>query len=224
MFIKKNDGKLLLLCKALIPGKRYLGEIKKINLEKINGLYNFIIEDSKNEEEYEISENKGTIISLVFPEELDFNSTDSYIIRYVTDYPERLEGIKLNPSASDKLNCENKNGFKECNVSKNHFYKNGYYYTYYNNSLGNESIAYEASTVKIILKENIPPVESDKPNKPENKNLVAIIVGSVLGGLALIGIIVFFILRYFRRKKLSIEDFPGKNDNTLLVTTKDEDI
>ena len=218
--LKKNDEKLLLLCKALLPGKNILGEIKKINLDQINRLYNFIIVDSKNEEEYTISEKEGTIIFSVYPEVLDFNSKDSYIIRYVTDYPERLEGIKLNPSASDKLNCENKNGFKECNVPQNHFNKDGYYYTYYNNSLGNESIAYETSTVKIILKQNIP-IDSDKPNNHENKNLVGIIVGSVVGGLALIGIIVFFVVRYYRKKNISIEDLPGKNDNALLDSTED---
>ena len=214
----KNDEKLLLLCKALIPGKRSLGEIKQINLTQINMLYNFIIVNSKNEEEYTISDMQGTIISLVYPEELDFNSKDSYIIRYVTDYPERLKGIKLNIESSDKLNCEDKNGFKQCIVPKNHFNEEGYYYTYYDNSLGNKSIAYEASAIKIInLKEN----NSDSNN---NNNLAGIIAGFVVGGLVLIVIIVFFIVRYYRRKNATNDGFSGKIENMQLNLIKDDDI
>jgi len=214
----KNDEKLLLLCKALIPGKSSLGEIKKINLTQINILYNLIIVNSKNEEEYTISDKQGTIISLVYPEELDFNSNDSYIIRYATDYPERLKGIKLNIESSDELKCEDKNGFKQCIVPKNHFNQEGYYYTYYNNSFGNKSIAYEASTIKIIiLKEN----NSDSNN---NNNLAGIIAGCVAGGLVLIAIIVFFIVRYYRRKNSTIDGFSGKSENMLLKTTKNEGV
>ena len=212
--LKKNDEKLLLLCKTLISGKYSLGEIKEINLTQINILYNFIIVDSKNEEEFTISDEEGTLISFVYPEELDFNLKDSYIVRYITDYPERLEGIQLNSISSDKLNCENKNGFKDCIVPESHFNKEGYYYTYYNNSLGNTSIAYEASTVKIILRQN---------NKPEDSNknkLIGIIVGSAVGGLALIAIIIVFIVRYYKRKKNIINDFSEKSENRLFISNE----
>ena len=204
--LKKNDEKLLLLCNALIPGKGSLGEIKEINLDKINIFYNFIIVNSKNEEEYIISDIEGTIISLIYPEELYFNVTDSYIIRYVTDYPEKLKDIKLNIEASEPLNCEDKTGLKECIVSKNHFNKEGYYYTYYNNSLGNTSIAYEASTVKIILQ------QSDKSDDSSNKNkLIGIIVGCSVGGLIVIGLIIFFVVRHHKiKKKINIDKVSGK--------------
>ena len=129
------------------------------------------------------------------------------------------------------MNCENKNGFKECIVPESHFNKGGYYYTYYNNSLGQESIAYESPKIKIILKQDKPdesdksdkPNESDKPNNSNSKNLVGIIVGSVVGGLVLIGIIIFFVVRYYRKKKLTIDDFSEKNENVLLASNKDED-
>ena len=48
-----------------------------------------------------------------------------------------------------------------------------------------------------------------KPGKPDDsnkRNLVGIIVGSVLGGLVLIGLIVFFVVRYYRKKKVNIND------------------
>ena len=125
-----------------------------------------------------------------------------------------MEGIQLNSISSDKLNCENKNGFKDCIVPESHFNKEGYYYTYYNNSLGNTSIAYEASTVKIILRQN---------NKPEDSNknkLIGIIVGSAVGGLALIAIIIVFIVRYYKRKKNIINDFSEKSENRLFISNE----
>ena len=209
LFKKNNisDEKLLFLCKASVQGKGSIGEIAKIKLNHLNILYNFIIVGSKNEEEYIVSDKEGTIISSVYPEELDFNSKDSYIIRYITDYPERLKDIKLNCESPDILNCENKKGFKQCNVSKSHFNKEGNYHTYYNNSFGSSSIAYEASTVKIILKEN-------KPDDSK-KNLAGIIAGSVIGGVALIGIIIFLVVRYYKKKKAVADDFSGKSEDIL---------
>ena len=220
--LKKNDEKLLLLCKALIPGKSFLGEIKKTNLAHLNILYNFIIIDGKNEEEYTIYDKEGSIISLVFPEELDFNSTDSYIIRYITDYPERLKGIKLNSKSSDSLICKDKKDFKECIVPEKHFNEEGYYYTYYTNSLSKESIAYEASIIKIILKPKKPD-ESDKTDKPgesddsNKKTAIIIIVGSVVGGLVIIGIILFFVIRRCKGKKKNIDVVPRSEEDILTI-------
>ena len=93
-----------------------------MNLEHLNILYNFDIVNSQNEEEYAIFNNEGSLISLVFPEELDFTLQDSYIIRYITEHPEKLQGIKLNLESSKILNCENKKGFKQCIVPKDHLF------------------------------------------------------------------------------------------------------
>ena len=206
--LKKDDQKLLLLCKALIPGKGYIGEIKEINLSQISVLYNLKIIESKNEEEYTISNNEGTLVSSIYPEELNFNSQESYIIKYITDYPERLKGIQLNINSSDKLNCENKIGFKQCIVPKNHFNEEGYYYTYYDNSFGTKSIAYEAPKIKIILN-----------NDESNKNLIIIIVCSAVGGLILIGIILFFLIRHYKGKKQNLDGIPGNEENIISFST-----
>ena len=206
--LKKDDQKLLLLCKALIPGKGYIGEIKELNLSQISVLYNLKIIESKNEEEYTISNNEGTLISSIYPEELNFNSQESYIIKYITDYPERLKGIQLNINSSDKLNCENKIGFKQCIVPKNHFNEEGYYYTYYDNSFGTKSIAYEAPKIKIILN-----------NDESNKNLIIIIVCSAVGGLILIGIILFFLIRHYKGKKQNLDGIPGNEENIISFST-----
>ena len=213
--LKKNDEKLLLLCEALVQGKGSIGKITKIKLNNLNILYNFIIIDSKNEEEYVVSDKEGTMISLIYPEDLNFTSKESYNIIYITDFPERFEDIKLNSESPDVLNCENKKGFKQCIVPKNHFNEEGYYYTYYNNSFGNESIAYEVSTVKIILKQNgTDEPESDKSDEPDNSktNLIIIISVSVFVGLALIAIIVFFAIKYYRKKKFIVDGYTGKDE------------
>ena len=68
------------------------------------------------------------------------------------DYPERLNGIKLN-NTSKELECENKNRIKECKVTQAHFTKNGDYNTYIDNSFGYVLIAYEIPTIKVTLKE-----------------------------------------------------------------------
>ena len=227
--LKSYDERLLLICKSLISGQSFLGAIKEINLTQVNILYNFIIENPKNNEIYTTSNKQGTSISLIYPEELDFNLTDSYILRYITDYPERIEGIQLNSNSSDKLNCANKNGFKECIIPESHFNDDGYYYTYYDNSFGTKSLAYEASKIKILLNHNKhnesdntdETDESDEHAHSNNMKLIAIIVGSSVGGLVLIGLIVFFAVRYYKKKNATIDGFSGKNENKLLFSMEE---
>ena len=150
---------------------------------------------------------------------MDFSLKDTLIIKYQTDNPEKLRGIKLNNDSSFQLDCVDKIDFKECKVPKNHFTKSGYYYTYHNNSFGMTSIIYEIPKIYINLEK---PKENDSDD-----NLVGIIIGSVIGGLILIGIIIFLIIRYNKRKNNKIEYLPGKSDfilpdSTQVELTKDE--
>ena len=98
-----------------------------------------------------------------------------------------------------------------------YFIEEGHYYTYYENIFGTKSIAYEASTIKIILKDNKSD-ESDKSDKPDNSSkiqVIGIIVGSVVGGLVLIGIIIFIVVKYCKRKKDTIDDISGNDEDFL---------
>jgi len=53
--------------------------------------------------------------------------------------------------------------------------------------------------------------------------LVGIIVGSVVGGLVLIGLIIFFVVRYYKRKKAANNsNFSGKSNNILPNSTEVE--
>jgi len=54
------------------------------------------------------------------------------MIYYQTEYPERLTAIRLNKSSKAELICSNKNGLRECIVTKDHFTKSGLYNTYHN--------------------------------------------------------------------------------------------
>ena len=207
LFKKNNEkDKLLLLCNADSSGTFSLGVINEINLYNINILYNFKISQTQNDETCIISQNEGIKILFVYPEELDFNYNNSYIINYKTDYPEKLKGIKLNNDSLNELECINKKGIKECIVPYNHFTKSGNYYTHYNYSLDYKLISYEISTIKIILK-------NEKDNNNSEENYAGIIAGSVIGGLIIIGIIIFFIIRYYRRKNSEASLSSGNNDS-----------
>ena len=120
------------------------------------------------------------------------------------------------------MNCENKKGFKQCIVPKNHFNEEGYYYTLYNNSFDKESIAFEISTVKIILKQNkTDEPESDEPDNSKT-NLIIIISVSVFVGLALIAIIIIFVIRYHRKKRFAVDSYNGKDERIVSNSTEVE--
>ena len=70
---------------------------------------------------------------------------------------------------------------------------------------------------EIIIKDNKSD-ESDKSDKPDNSTkiqLIGIIVGSVVGGLVLIGIIIFIVVKYCKRKKDTIDDISGNDEDFL---------
>ena len=256
--LKTIQDKLLLLCSANTPGKYSLYNITTLHLYNSNILYSFVIYGDQNRTYYTITNNEGPIIYSVYPEEIDFNEQDSFIIRYETDYPERLNGIKLNNDSTFELECYNRLGIKECHVNETHFIESGDYYTYYQNSLGNKLISYEIPKIKVILRSEPEPEheeeetekesekekekgkedekdekkeeEEKKDEKDEKKEeeeesksvptgsdsdttptskissaaLAGIIVGSVVGGLIIIGLIIFLVLK-FKKKKSEYE-------------------
>ena len=150
---------------------------------------------------------------MVYPTELNFTFADSLIINYLVDNPEKLKGLKLNNDSDQELECEDKNGLKQCNISKSHFKKGRYYYTYYINSYNSSAILYNVDKIRIILG------NEEEEEKPESQDNLAIIIGSVVGGLVIIALIIFFIWRY--KRKLSEQDLP-KNEKILPESTNVE--
>jgi hypothetical protein len=224
---KKNtelkDDKLLLLCNADSSGN-YTLNIEGKTLKEINVLYNFNIIKTEISEPIVVSEKEGTKILSVYPDSLDFTSQDNLIIKYQTENPEKLTGIKLNKDSTTDLQCSDKKGYKECTVPQSHFKESGNYYTYYTNSLNNKVISYEIPKIKITLKKegggNTDGTDKEtttdsKSGGSQSKNLVGIIVGSVAGGLVLIAAIVVIIIVIKKRKASSLTINSGSKNNIL---------
>ena len=201
---EKENDKLLLLCLASTPGTTYLGLIEEIPIDDASVIYNFTIAETIKYDVITVTYDENAIISSVSPLEINFNDQDSFTIRYETQYPERLLGIKLNKDSSSELECKNKMGVKECNVTQSHFTESGDYYTYHDSSLGDLLISYEIPTIKVTLKEGEEEEESEK-------SLVGIIVGSVIGGLAFIAIVVVVVL--ILKKKWAKNEINGNNNS-----------
>ena len=206
-FFKKNNNKdkLLLLCAPDSDGNFTLGKIKDNYIDDINILYDFNIIATQNNEICVVSSTEGPKLSSVYPESLDFRSNDQLIINYLVEYPEKLQGIKLNNDSSFELECQNKGKIKECTVPKSHFTSNGDYYTYYTNTEGFKSISYEISKIHVILEDD------------ESKSYVGIIIGSVIGGLVLIVIIAFLVWRLCKKKN----DTPEEKKEVILLSNKE---
>ena len=191
-----NQTNSLLLCNATNDGNYSLGKIKFVYSYKSNIFYDFQLINAKNNEEFFVN-NTGTKISSVSPLEIDFRVEKSFIIRYETENPELLNGIKLNINSSEELKCENKKYFKECLVEKSHFTESGYYYTYHTNHFGSKTISYEASPIKVTM-----PSQNDNKNenKDDEKDYGLIIGVSIAAGIIVIFLIVFLIWHYRRKK------------------------
>ena len=222
-YTERIDDKLLLLCKADSSGE-YTLNIEGKTLTEINVLYNFNIIKTEISETATVSQEEGIKIISVYPDSLNFTSQDNLIIKYQTDNPNKLNGIKLNKDSSTDLQCIDKKGYKECTVPQSHFKESGDYYTYYTNSLGDKVISYEIPKIQIILKkedggktdgENTDEEKTtdDKGDGSNSKSLVGIIIGSVAGGLVLIVAIVLIIIRVKKKKAnaLTINSSSGNN-------------
>ena len=191
---KKNENRknLLLLCNATEEGDNLLGKISPITLDRINVHYIFNLQESINNEIFNVRHNKGAKITSVYPLELNFSEKDSLVIKYEIEKPETIKGIKLNSESPSELSCSNKIWYKECTVWKNHFTNNGIYYTYHSIDQDIFTISYEIPPIKVTLKEIIP----SKENKDDNNGLIIGITISVI-----IIIVALLIFAYLRSKK-----------------------
>ena len=242
--LKKSTKKpLLFLCFLKNNGTNSsLGTNTEVILNNLHIKYNFRIQPVNNSEIFTIK-NEGSKILIRYPIKLDFTKNDLIPIYFIMSKPENIRGIKLNPD-SKELDCGHPDEIvKRCLVPKSHFdgKKNGYYYTYYLNGENKLNIFYDISPNLVILQKEEESDESKtddtktdetktddskkdniKPDDSKKKNLAGIIAGSVVGGLVVIGIIVFFVVRYYKRKKISINDFSGKNENLFPNSTEVE--
>ena len=222
----KKKEKLILLC--FVEGINNGDTLSKINgmvLNNINIIYNFRI-TSNNVDKFLVTENYGPILYSVYPEEIDFNKRNTFIIRYEANSPNIFSGIKLNYNSTSDLDCYTRNNTKECIVTESHFSKSGDYYTYhedYRGQYGLKSISYEIPTIKVILKnksDSETDLESDSELSPESEPksnsssipksaLIGIIIGSVSGVLIIIGLIIFFVYIH-KKKSVKIDDIDGQ--------------
>ena len=74
-------------------------------------------------------------------------------------------------------------------------------------------IAYEVSTIKVILNNEI--------HQEKEENYAGVIAGSIIGGLILIAIIGFFVMRYLKKKKAEINSVSG-NEISVPLELKNE--
>ena len=113
-------------------------------------------------------------------------------------------------SLNPYLNCENKKGTKKCNISLSYF-PNSYnkefdFYYIYHSYEGDLKIDYGVSPIKIIfLKSN----ESTESNPDSDNYFIYILIGSIVGGLLIIGIIIFIVLRC-KRKRVNGDELKNK--------------
>ena len=199
---KKNtenkDDKLLLLCFGGSSAQCSLSDLDREPIENTNIIYNFIVSYHNDEKSYLTG--SSSKIYLVTPGELDFNKQDSYIIKYGTENPSQLEEIRLNVYSDSALKCNNIINGKECVVTQDHFTKNGEYYTYHYNDYNDSIISYEIPKIKVTLKPKVEKSsDSDSSNPDSESSLIGIIIGSVVGGLFIIGIIIFLVIRFKRK-------------------------
>ena len=164
-----------------------------MSLNNINIYFNIIIEESENNEQFEVSQKEGTKIFSLSPLEFNFTKEDNYTIQINCEFPEKLEEIKLNNESLLDLDCENKIGYKECPINKTQFTKSGYYYLQHSNYNGSKLISYETPMIKVIIEEEKPNQTSDPSDPGGDDNNLDLIIGLSVG----IGIIVFLIIIFF---------------------------
>ena len=204
-----NHNNLLLLCNAVNAGKNSLGTITQMEISKINIFYKFTIPQSQNTEEFEVSNAEGTKITSLTPLLLNFTARDNYTLKYYTENPEKISGIKLNNDSKFDLECEDKIWYKECLVNKTHFTKSGYYYTLHSNHKGTKTVAYEAPMVDVIMKESSPDTEGGD----DDTNLGLIIGLSVAAGIIIICLVIFLIWYFYKNKGDKKEDEECREDD-----------
>ena len=117
----KYDKHLLLICSISNIGTSTMYIIKKeIFLENIHYKYNFRILPGQNNKGI-LAIKKGTSIKLIYPEELNLTSDDTFIVRYIMNDPSNSDKVKLNLYSNNDLYCENLIKMKKCFVNRTHF-------------------------------------------------------------------------------------------------------
>lgn len=209
-----NQNKLLFLCDAKDAGKGSLGNIPSHTYDKINALYNIEIEQSASTEEFEVLNTEGTKIYSVYPLVLNFNDKDEFTIQYEAQYPDNLKGLKLNKD-SKLLECETKDGYKQCKVKQDYFSAGGDYQTYHLVKDDIYELSYELPKINVIFK-----VEStDGGDKGDGDSNTGLIIGlSVAGGVIVLAVVIFLIWHYCRKKDSGDID-NDDSKNKLLTST-----
>ena len=224
-FKKTNENPLYLLCNCLKNNiSTFLSEIEtEMTLNNIHYKYNFYIQPVNNSEKIYINGKGDTLF--IIPKFLDFTSNDNIPIYLLYEGDAGTKGIRLNPNAKEDLECKDldpqirfkndKESILRCIVPKSHFenQQNGYYNIYHLNHKNKYIQSYEISPIKVIFT-NDDGKSDGGSSKP--KNLVGIIVGSVVGGLVLIAAIVIIIIFVRKRKKNSNEFNNGKSGSNIL--------
>ena len=121
-FLKKTKEKpLLLFCKTPLTGIFSLGNMDEKILYDKSIKYNFFIAPVSNDEKISIN-GKGCIATMAYPNVLNFRLNDTYIVDFLMlQCAKNIDGIKINPYASD-LSCSNiNNSTKRYIVLKSNF-------------------------------------------------------------------------------------------------------
>ena len=209
-----NQNKLLFLCDAREAGKSKLGAIPSDTYDDINALYNIEIEGSENDDEFNVLNTEGTKIYSVYPLVLNFNDKDEFIIQYEAQYPDNLKGVKLN-NDSKTLECETKDGYRQCKVKQSYFSSSGNYHTYHLVDQDMYDLSYELPTINVIFKEEKKDGDGDGDGDSDNTGLI---IGlSVAGGVIVLAVVIFLIWHYCRKR--DNEDFDSDNNKNKLLTS-----
>ena len=220
-FIKHdNSTPLYLLCRAFDKSSsNFIFDDHGLKLDNIHYRYNFIIAPGKNKKEIIFSsKEKYIILYHIYPEILNFNLTNSANILFIGRGVNRMNNIKFNLKGNDLI-CKDLFGadsfynIKKCEITKSHFKEvnSGYYFPYHKNSFNEFNTNYETRGIYVIKPNNDDKSDdvesddkkSDEPNqKSEKKNFPTLYIILIsIGGIIIIAIAIFLIIRYVRKKK-----------------------
>ena len=220
-FIKHdNSTPLYLLCRAFDKSSsNFIFDDHRLKLDNIHYRYNFIIAPGKNKKEIIFSsKEKYIILYHIYPEILNFNLTNSANILFIGRGVNRMNNIKFNLKGNDLI-CKDLFGadsfynIKKCEITKSHFKEvnSGYYFPYHKNSFNEFNTNYETRGIYVIKPNNDDKSDdvesddkkSDEPNqKSEKKNFPTLYIILIsIGGIIIIAIAIFLIIRYVRKKK-----------------------
>ena len=151
-FKKVTNKPLMIICKPEYENIYHFDNSSEVlPFKKVHYKYNFFLTIDITGD-ISVKE-KGTIVNLVYPEELDLVKENTTIIRYIMPNPQLAKNIKLNKDSDSYLECENLPGMKKCLVPLSHFgtLETGSFDTHHLDHLGNYSTYYELPSVKINL-------------------------------------------------------------------------